>query len=74
MYCTWSMTEPTLGEQYDEIAGRLDAAYSARREAHWGTDEYVNASEELERVYADLRVLNEITWQSIGGRPGTRRS
>jgi hypothetical protein len=74
MHWTWPMNEPSLGEQYDQIAGRLDAAYNARRNCRWGTDEYAEATEELDRVFADLRVLNEIAWRSIGGRPGATKS
>lgn len=61
--------ERTLGEQYDDMMNRLDAAYAARRACAMSTPEYAEAHAALDLVYADLRVLNDLAWESTGGRP-----
>lgn len=63
------MSERTLGEQYDDIMDRLDQAYAARRVFDWRTPEWAEANAALELVFVDLRALNELAWQSTGGRP-----
>jgi hypothetical protein len=63
------VSEQTLGEQYDDIMNRLDEAYAARRACAFGTPEYADAHAALELVFVDLRALNDLAWQSTGGRP-----
>lgn len=48
----------TYGDRFDDISIRMDAAYAARRGLKMGTPEYEAADEQIEAVYADLRVLN----------------
>lgn len=52
----------TIGERFDQIAERMDAAYATRKEVAKvhkpGTAQYVAADDAIEAVYADLRVLN----------------
>lgn len=48
----------TLGERYDEVGDRMDAAYAALRGLTHGTPEHVAATATLEAVYTDLRALN----------------
>jgi hypothetical protein len=49
-----------LGERYDEIAERMDAAYAARRGLRYGSPEFAEADAALEAVYVDLRALNAV--------------
>jgi hypothetical protein len=63
------VSERTLGEQYDDMMNRLDQAYAARRACTLGTPEYADAHAMLEVVFVDLRALNDLAWQSTGGRP-----
>jgi hypothetical protein len=65
----WRVSERTLGEQYDDMMDRLDQAYAARRDCDWGTTEWAEANAALEVVFVDLRALNDLVWQSTGGRP-----
>jgi hypothetical protein len=64
-----SVSEQTLGEQYDDMISRLDKAYAARRACALGTPEYAEAHAALELVFLDLRALNDLAWKSTGGRP-----
>lgn len=50
--------QPTYGEQFEQISERMDAAYGERRKHRSGSPEYAAADEQIEAVYADLRVLN----------------
>lgn len=52
-------TKTTLGERFDEIAARMDAAYAARKPHRIGSPEYEAADVVVEAVYADLRLLNK---------------
>lgn len=52
-------TTASLGQRYDEIAERMDAAYAERAQHQPRTPEYLDASEAIDAVYADLRVLNK---------------
>lgn len=63
------MSERTLGEQYDDMMNRLDQAYAARGACALGTPEYADAHAALELVFEDLRALNDLAWESTGGRP-----
>jgi hypothetical protein len=54
---------PTLGERFDQIGERMDAAYANRREVMKrghkpGSAQYVAADDQIEAVYRDLRALN----------------
>jgi len=48
----------TVGEQFDDISARMDAAYAERRKHKYGTPAYLAADEQVEAVYSDLRRLN----------------
>lgn len=54
---------PTLGQRFDEIGDRMDAAYANRREVMKrhkpGSAEAVAADDAIEAVYLDLRALNK---------------
>jgi hypothetical protein len=48
----------TLGDRFDAIGDRMDAAYAERRNYRIGSPEYAAANDMVEAVYADLRLLN----------------
>lgn len=53
----------TLGERFDQIGERMDAAYANRqavlKRGHKpGSAQYVHADDQIEAVYRDLRALN----------------